>query len=76
MQKSSSYHLEKEQMAESSNQKFKGMGTPEQYYIQTIKQPAFRIKVPAPGDSVGEESKKTIYEEIHLLPLEYIFSLN
>lgn len=76
MQKSSSYHLEKEQMAESSNQKFKGMGTPEQYYIQTIKQPAFRIKVPAPGGGVGEESKKTIYEEIHLLPLEYIFSLD
>ena len=74
MQKSSSYHLEKEQMAESSNQKFKGMGTPEQYYIQTIKQPAFRIKVPAPGGSVGEESKKTIYEEIHLLPLEYMYS--
>ena len=76
MQKSSSYHLEKEQMAETSNQKFKGMGTPEQYYIQTIKQPAFRIKVPAPGDGVGEESKKTIYGEIHLLPLEYIFSLD
>lgn len=76
MQKSSSYHLEKEQMAESPNQKFKGMGTPEQYYMQTIKQPAFRIKVPAPGGGVGEESKKTIYGEIHLLPLEYIFSLD
>ena len=76
MQKSSSYHLEKEQMAETSGQKFKGMGTAEQYYMQTQKQPAFRIKVPAPGENVEEESKKTIYEEIHLLPLEYIFSLD
>lgn len=77
MQKSSSYHLERELGAQSSGKKFKGMGTPEQYYIQTIKQPAFRIKVPASGDNgkAGEESKKKIYEEIHLLPLEYIFSL-
>ena len=74
MQKSSSYRLEKEQMTETSNPKFKGMGTPEQYYIQTKKQPAFRIKVPAPGEKMGKESKKIIYEEIHLLPLEYIFS--
>ena len=74
MQKSSSYRLEKEQMTEISNPKFKGMGTPEQYYIQTKKQPAFRIKVPAPGEKMGKESKKIIYEEIHLLPLEYIFS--
>ena len=76
MQKSSSYRLEKEQLTETSNPQFKGMGTPEQYYIQTKKQPAFRIKVPAPGEKMGKESKKIIYEEIHLLPLEYIFSLD
>ena len=77
MQKSSSYHLEREPGSQSSGKKFKGMGTPEQYYIQTIKQPAFRIKVPAPGNDgkAGEESQTKIYEEIHLLPLEYIFSL-
>ena len=78
MQKSSSYHLEREQMTESAREKFKGMGTPEQYYIQTKKQPAFRIKVPAQsGNGRGvEEDKKAVYEEIHLLPLEYIFSLD
>ena len=76
MQKSSSYRQEKEQLTETSNPQFKGMGTPEQYYIQTKKQPAFRIKVPAPGEKMGKESKKIIYEEIHLLPLEYIFSLD
>ena len=45
-------------------------------YIQTKKQPAFRIKVPAQsGNGRGvEEDKKAVYEEIHLLPLEYIFS--
>ena len=63
-------------MIESSRQKFNGMGTPEQYYIQTEKQPALRIKVPAPSGNVEEEDKKSIYEEIHLLPLEYIFSLD
>ena len=58
MQKSSSYHLEREQMTESAREKFKGMGTPEQYYIQTKKQPAFRIKVPAQsGNGRGVESK-------------------
>ena len=41
MQKSSSYHLEREQMTESAREKFKGMGTPEQYYIQTKKQHPF-----------------------------------
>lgn len=78
MQKSSSYHLEREQMTEPSKQKYKGMGTPEQYYIQTRKQPAFRIKVPAPTnrENIGEEERKRIFEEIHLLPLEYIFSLD
>ena len=78
MQKSSSYHLEREQMTESAREKFKGMGTPEQYYIQTKKQPAFRIKVPAQSGNgkVVEEDKKAVYEEIHLLPLEYIFSLD
>ena len=78
MQKSSSYHLEREQMTESAREKFKGMGTPEQYYIQTKKQPAFRIKVPTQSGNgkVVEEDKKAVYEEIHLLPLEYIFSLD
>ena len=78
MQKSSSYHLEREQMTESAREKFKGMGTPEQYYIQTKKQPAFRIKVPAQRRKMEEalkEDKKAVYEEIHLLPLEYIFSI-
>lgn len=76
MQKSSSYHLEKEQLAETSRQKYKGMGTVEQYYIQTQMQPAFRIKLPALGECVGDEDRKVTYEEVHVLPLEYIFSLN
>lgn len=77
MQKTSSYRLEKEPDTSGSGKKFKGMGTPEQYYIQTIKQPAFRIKVPSLGEGgkTGEENRQSIYEEIHLLPLEYIFSL-
>lgn len=76
MQKSSSYRLEKDQMTETARQKFKGMGTLEQYYTQTKKQPAFRIKVPALGENIGNEDKKTVYKDVHLLPLEYIFSLN
>lgn len=77
MQKTSSYRLEKEPDTSGSGKKFKGMGTPEQYYIQTIKQPAFRIKVPSLGEDgkTGETNRQSIYEEIHLLPLEYIFSL-
>ena len=76
MQKSSSYRLEKDQMTETARQKFKGMGTLEQYYTQTKKQPAFRIKVPALSENIGNEDKKTVYKDVHLLPLEYIFSLN
>ncbi len=75
MQKTSTYHLEREQAP--VRQKFRGMGTIEQFYIQAKKQPAFSIKVPAleTDRKAGEESKNKIYAEVHLLPLEYIFSL-
>ncbi len=77
LQKMSSYRIERKHGPFPGNQKFKGMGTPEQYYMQTAKQPAFRIRVPSVTGSgkTGCESWKKTYEEIHLLPLEYLFSL-
>ena len=53
------------------------MGTLEQYYIQSVKQPAFLIRTPAVimDDESSQYAVKKIYKEIRLLPLEYIFSL-
>lgn len=75
MQRTSSYHLEKEPASGTGSAK---MGTLEQYYIQTVKQPAFLIRTPAVmiGEDGSQNAVKKIYEEIRLLPLEYIFSLN
>ena len=77
MKKSSSYHLEREKMGEPNLKKIRGMGTLEQYYIQTVKQPAFRIKIPAIQETkrIDRKNRENIYGEVHLLPLEYIFSL-
>ena len=53
------------------------MGTPEQFYMQIVKQPAFLIKTPGQSGEEKDTEKtwKKAYEEIYLLPLEYIFSL-
>lgn len=78
LQKRTDYQLEKSQPKEVEKHKRQGaMGTPEQFYLQTIRQPAFRIESP---ELFGEQEDlepelKSAYEELHLLPLEYIFSL-
>lgn len=74
MQRTSAYHLEKESASGIERTK---MGTLEQYYIQSVKQPAFLIRTPTVTmeDEGCQNAVKNIYKEIRLLPLEYIFSL-
>ena len=69
-----SEHLEKESASGIERTK---MGTLEQYYIQSVKQPAFLIRTPTVTmeDEGCQNAVKNIYKEIRLLPLEYIFSL-
>lgn len=78
LQKRSAYRLERSQQKDGEmHKKQDAMGTPEQFYLQTTRQPAFRIESPElfKGQEELESALKSVYEELHLLPLEYIFSL-
>lgn len=48
-------------------------GRPEQYYGEMIRQPAFRIELPAGSDAGKDEDQEV--RDLMLLPLEYIYSL-
>lgn len=80
LQKRTCYRLEKTQAPEHTQgrQRAKSTGTPEQFYAETVKQPSLMIETPfAPGDAPELEQRcKKDYQEIHLLPLEYIYSLD
>ena len=53
-----------------------GIGSPEQYYAEKIKQPSLEIEIPYQRDDCGNESLWHGYEKIKILPLEYIYSLD
>ncbi|MDO4275958.1 MAG: M14 family zinc carboxypeptidase [Eubacteriales bacterium] len=80
LQKRSCYRLEKCQAADSAQGRgrIRSTGTPEQFYAETVKQPSLMIETPAVfGDTPELEQRcKKDYQEIHLLPLEYIYSLD
>ena len=44
------------------------MGSPEQFYAELIRQPSLAIEIP--------EYRKDDMEELRLIPLEYLYSLN
>ena len=62
------YSMDYEKQSDRRN-----MGRPEQFYGETIHQPAFRIEIPVTGKN-REEEKKEI-QEIMMIPLECIYSL-
>ena len=62
------YSMDYEKQSDRRN-----MGRPEQFYGETIHQPAFRIEIPVTGKN-REEEKKEI-QEIMMIPLEFIYSL-
>lgn len=80
LQKRTCYRLEKavsdEREKKGTDTKSRESGTPEQFYAEITKQPALLIETPDFGrDMEKENGLKQDYEEIHALPLEYIFSL-
>lgn len=78
LQKRSCYRLEKSVCDDPGKKhtRSKETGTPEQFYAEITKQPALMIESPDFGsDDRNESSLKQDYQEIHTLPLEYIFSL-
>lgn len=79
LQKRSCYRLEKAVYEEKNRKKedTSGSGTPEQFYAEITRQPALMIETPDFGNESekGDVLKKD-YQDIHTLPLEYIFSLN
>lgn len=79
LQKHSHYHLEKGKLLEEYEPSAdkKSTGSPEQFYAEVIKQPSLMIETPilAGNCSTTEKQHRKEYEEICLLPLEYIYSL-
>lgn len=81
LQKCSGYHLEKDTFRDypyGINEK--STGSPEQFYAEVIRQPSLRIETPVIEDKVCELSAAELlqskeYNEVRLLPLEYIYSL-
>ena len=53
----------------------RGYGSPEQFYAEICRQPAFRIEIPRRSRGNEMVPDPTEYEEMHTLPLEYLFSL-
>lgn len=51
-------------------------GSPEQFYAEICRQPAFRIEIPYVEESGNAISEQAGYREIHTLPLEYLFCLH
>ncbi|MDO4340398.1 MAG: M14 family zinc carboxypeptidase [Eubacteriales bacterium] len=80
LQKRSSYRLEKYPFPaqETNHAASKSTGSPEQFYAEITKQPALIIETPSilPDMPEWEERNKKDYQEIHTLPLEYIYSLD
>lgn len=80
LQKCSRYHLEKSPYSEAGEkeEQYTGTGSPEQFYTEICKQPAIRIEAPfrLSEDAQKEELDKQEYDEIHTLPLEFLFSLS
>lgn len=76
LQKCSCYQLEKSSC--DLPKKRESSGCPEQFYAEICKQPAIRIETPfrLSEDSPKEELDKQTYDEIHTLPLEFLFSLS
>lgn len=74
--KHSGGHLEKGRPLDGNSPE-KSTGSVEQFYAEVIRQPSLMIELPVFSDRVsgGEEQRKKEYQEISLLPLEYIYSL-
>ena len=53
---------------ESKSRSKPEMGSPEQFYAEVIRQPSLAIEIP--------EYRKDDMEELRLIPLEYLYSLN
>ena len=76
MQKLGDFSVEKWKAAREmpSVQKESGTGSPEQFFSELCKNPAFRIEIPEREEYAEGESERE-YREIHTLPLEFLFSL-
>lgn len=75
LQKCASYHVERFHSQEEAGEKSQ-MGTPEQYYAETVGQPSLIVETPSSqGIKKGDLDWRKIYGDMHLLPMEYIFSL-
>ena len=59
----------------SKDHPFMEKGSPEQYYMEITKQPAFLIEAPCPGeDSIPCFQQDQEYRELRKIPLEYLLS--
>ena len=78
LQNRTKYRLEKHTWEpEEDRRQEKSTGSLEQYYGELTKQPALMIQQPVSFTSEDDqkEGREEEYKEIHILPLEYLFSL-
>lgn len=81
LQKCSGYHLEKGITQDNLHGVVpQNFGSPEQFYAEVIRQPSLRIETPAIEENIrdlsaAENHQSREYNEVRLLPLEYIYSL-
>lgn len=78
LQKCSDCYTEKLPIAfANKHETMEAAGSPEQFYAEKIKKPSLEIEIPTVDFSSQKQENKhdTGYEEIRLLPLEYIYSL-
>ena len=68
-------HLQKQAGLNAEPTGKRGYGSPEQFYAEICRQPAFRIEIPRRSRGNEMVPDPTEYEEMHTLPLEYLFSL-
>ena len=76
LQKTGDFSVEKWKAGQEmpSVQKISGNGSPEQFFGEICKRPSFRIEIPK-CDTYSKEEVEREYQEIHTLPLEFLFSL-
>ena len=79
-QRASGFHMEKYDLEENRGDisGLSGGGSPERFYAETCRQPAFRIEIPVSVPDEGDEGIVCSFEEyreLYTLPLEYLFSL-
>ncbi|MDO5135717.1 MAG: M14 family zinc carboxypeptidase [Eubacteriales bacterium] len=75
LQKCASYQVERFHASGEEHGEGRSVGSPEQYYTEVIRQPALIVETPSSqGVKKGDGGWRKVYEEMSLLPMEFLFN--